>query len=380
MIYEPIALRYRPRILKDVIGQEAITGSIRKMLVSGNITRSILLSGPFGSGKTTLARIIAMAVNCESSKKGDPCLKCSSCTRLLSGIPNAHAGQLELNAASERGIDMVRSIQDRVKFQTREKFRVVILDECHQLTSQAQQAFLKTLEEPPKQTIFILVTTEPEGLLPTIRSRCLQYNLKYIPILDTAKLVYRIMKKEGVDVTDTHKKIAEKISASANGHPRDALQLLERVLEDLKEGTTEIEKHLSKLVDEVLDLNPEKMAYNYLDALVDPAAAKADAFAISLRVSERPDLFLSLCMDIVRNWGYAVCGATKMIDPHWRRFTSRFVEDYKTIEKEDIYTLFSALFTAYGETKKYLFRPQDVMFRLTLKGMSLFEEMPDDVD
>jgi len=371
MSYEPFSIRYRPRVFGDVVGQDKIVTALRTKLEAKTLGRTILLSGPHGSGKTTLGRIIAMAVNCQNPQNGDPCLTCSSCKRMASGAANAHSGLIEMNAAGDRGIDMARNIIERVRFQSREKMRVIILDECHQLTSQAQAALLKTLEEPPARSMFILATTEPESLIPTIRSRCLPLKLKHVAVLDSAKLVYKVMKKEGVQVTKAHQEAAKKIAAAVNGHPRDALQLLERVIGslDFDESDDDIDQLIESMSEEIMDISPEKLAFNYVDALVDNAAS--DAFQVTRRVSDRPDLFIGIAMDIVRHWGYAVSGAKKMMDPHWNRYVSKLQDNHEEVSTNDIYALFSAFFAAYGECKKYVYRPSDVLFRLTLKGLSI---------
>lgn len=214
--------KYRPKTFEEVVGQDHITALLKSSVQRGKISHAYLFSGVRGTGKTTVARILAKAVNCLSELK--PCGKCETCEEFDSG---KSMDLIELDAASNRGIDEIRVLKEAVRFLPfRVKYRVYIIDEVHMLTREAFNALLKTLEEPPEHIIFILATTQPEKVPETIVSRAERYNFKRIPEKLIAELLSDICQKEGVKI---EKSALNLLSFFADGAFRDGLAFLGQI-------------------------------------------------------------------------------------------------------------------------------------------------------
>src|SRR5688500_107184 len=171
-------LRWRPRVFADVVGQDHVIQTLRNAVTSGAPAHAYLLTGPRGTGKTSIARILHRAVNCESTANGDPCGHCGPCRAALDGRT---LDLVVIDAASNRGIDDIRDLREKVAFSPSDgQYRVYIVDEAHELTAPAWDAFLKTLEEPPPHAIFVLATTEAHRIPATIVSRCQRFDLRRI--------------------------------------------------------------------------------------------------------------------------------------------------------------------------------------------------------
>ena len=185
MSYLVLARKWRPRLFEEVVGQEHVTRTLTNAIRQKRIAHACLFAGPRGIGKTTTARLLAKALNCEKGPTAKPCNRCSSCQEIAR---SSSLDVLEIDGASNRGIDEIRSLRENVKFApSRDRFKVYIVDEVHMLTPEAFNALLKTLEEPPEHVKFIFATTAPHQVLPTILSRCQRFDFKRIPVPDLIK-------------------------------------------------------------------------------------------------------------------------------------------------------------------------------------------------
>jgi DNA polymerase III subunit gamma/tau len=217
-------LRWRPRRFEDVVGQEHVTRTLRNAVKLGRPSHAYLFTGPRGTGKTSVARILYRAVNCEQAEDGDPCNTCPLCRAALDGRA---LDLLEIDAASNRGIDDIRDLRDKVAYRPGEgRYRVYIVDEAHELTNTAWDAFLKTLEEPPPHAIFVLATTEAHKVPPTIISRCQRFDFRRIPYQLTREQLERVASSEGMQIEPA---VLERLSLVARGGLRDALSLLDQL-------------------------------------------------------------------------------------------------------------------------------------------------------
>lgn len=223
--YKVIARKYRPQTFEEVIGQEHITKTISKSIAQKKIAHAYLFSGAHGVGKTSLARIIAKALNCVNGPTDKPCGVCPSCTQIENGTP---LDVIEIDGASNRGIENIRTIIENVRISpVAGKYKVYIIDEVHQITNEAFNALLKTLEEPPAHVVFILATTEADRVLPTIRSRCQQYTFKSLNIEDLENILKGILDKENIKYDD---EAIFLIAKQARGSVRDSETILEKMI------------------------------------------------------------------------------------------------------------------------------------------------------
>ena len=226
MSYLVLARRYRPQTFKEVVGQTHVVKTLANALKQGKLTHALLFAGIKGTGKTTIARIIAKALNCQNLIDGyEPCNQCTNCIEINKGI---FVDVIEIDAASNRGIDQIREIIENLKFApAKGKAKVYIIDEAHMLTKEASNALLKSLEEPPSHVYFILATTEPNKLLPTILSRCQRYDFRRLDLSLLVKHLKNICQKEGYEIEEEALKL---IAKEAQGSLRDALSLLDQAM------------------------------------------------------------------------------------------------------------------------------------------------------
>lgn len=222
MAYQALYRKYRPQTFRDVCGQEHITKILESETESGKIGHAYLFTGTRGTGKTTCAKILSRAVNCENPKGGNPCGECAMCRMIMS---EEATDIVEIDAASNNGVDNIRELREQVAFSpAAAKYRVYIIDEVHMLSSSAFNALLKTLEEPPEHVIFILATTEVHKLPATILSRCQRFDFKRIDSEVIANRLKYVAEKENLSITDD---AATLIAAAADGGMRDALSILD---------------------------------------------------------------------------------------------------------------------------------------------------------
>lgn len=225
MSYMAMYRKFRPTVFSEVKGQDAIVTTLKNQIKSERIGHAYLFCGTRGTGKTTVAKILAKAVNCENPVDGEPCGECPVCKGIAAGTL---LNVVEIDAASNSSVDNVRQIVDEVSYSPTEgKYKVYILDEVHMLTPAAFNALLKTLEEPPSYVIFILATTESHKIPITILSRCQRYDFKRISLETIADRMRELTQKEGAEVDEDALTF---IAKEADGSMRDALSLLDQCL------------------------------------------------------------------------------------------------------------------------------------------------------
>ncbi|OEH91934.1 DNA polymerase III subunit gamma/tau [Bacillus solimangrovi] len=223
MAYQALYRVWRPQAFRDVVGQEHISKTLQNALVQEKFSHAYLFSGPRGTGKTSAAKILAKAVNCEQAPVAEPCNECPSCLGITNG---SISDVIEIDAASNNGVDEIRDIRDKVKYApSAVRYKVYIIDEVHMLSIGAFNALLKTLEEPPKHVLFVLATTEPHKIPPTIVSRCQRFDFRRVPLDAMVKRMRIIADEQKINVADDALAL---IAKSAEGGMRDALSLFDQ--------------------------------------------------------------------------------------------------------------------------------------------------------
>lgn len=263
MAYTALYREWRPKTFDEVVGQSHVTLTLKNQIKNNRIAHAYLLCGTRGTGKTSTAKIFAKAVNCLNPQDGEPCNECEMCKKINSGLA---IDVSEMDAASHNKVDDIRDLIDEVKYPPREsKYKVYIMDEAHMLTQGAVNAFLKTLEEPPENVIFILATTDPQKLPITILSRCQRFDFKRIKSDDILERLVKITKEQG-NFADN--KSLSLIARMSDGAMRDALSILDQAI-SMGNGKVDYEKvinmlglitneNLVKLTDSIIDKNAEK--------------------------------------------------------------------------------------------------------------------------
>jgi len=267
MGYQVIARKWRPQSFREVVGQQHVTTTLANAIRSGRVAHAYIFSGVRGVGKTTTARILAKALNCVKGPTPDPCNECDSCREIAAGTS---FDVIEIDAASNRGIDQIRELREMVRYApAASRHKVVILDEAHQLTDEASNALLKTLEEPPEKVIFVMATTQPEDLVDTIRSRAQHFHFRALTFAEIVGALEEIAKKENLKVESGALAV---LARGAEGSLRDALSLLEQTIAYCGSSIGDAP------VRELLGVVPEEV----LDELVTAIAAQSSARALGL--------------------------------------------------------------------------------------------------
>jgi len=249
--YQVLARKYRPQTFNEVLGQEAVVTTLKNAIRMCRLAHAYLFCGSRGTGKTTLARVFAKALNCQNpTPEGEPCNVCSSCKEIGSGNS---LDILEIDGASHRGIDDIRQINDTVGYSSSSgKYKIFIIDEVHMLTKEAFNALLKTLEEPPAKVLFIFATTEPHKVLPTILSRCQRFNLSRIPLETIMAKLRRIAQEQNIEIDE---EAIYMLAQRADGGLRDAESLFDQIIA-FHEG-----RITTQIVGDVLGVMPKEILF-----------------------------------------------------------------------------------------------------------------------
>src|SRR3954471_2928373 len=231
MAYQVLARKYRPQFFRDVIGQEHVTRTLLNALEQGRIAHGYIFSGHRGIGKTTIARILAMALNCQhpigspERPTAEPCGICDACNEIRAG---SAVDVIEIDAATNRGIDEIRELRDAARYRpARDRYKIYILDEAHQITDAAFNALLKTLEEPPEHVVFMMATTQPEDIPQTVRSRCQHFSFHAVKLVDILGQLRAIAQAEDVAADDGALAL---LAEAGDGSMRDALSIMDQAI------------------------------------------------------------------------------------------------------------------------------------------------------
>jgi len=362
MSYQVIARKLRPQRFEEISGQQHVTRTLANAITAGRIPPAYIFSGQRGVGKTTTARILAKALNCEKGPTAQPCNECRSCRDITSG---SSLDVMEIDAASNRGIDQIRELREMVRYASAGgRYRVVILDEAHQLTEEASNALLKTLEEPPERVLFILATTQPENLPDTIRSRSQHFHFRSLSFQEIAETLEGVARKEGIEMDAAAIAV---ITRAAEGSVRDALSLTEQALAYCGNRIT------GEQVRELLGVVPEEM----LDEMIGAIAARSAERALTLAhrlVAEGRHLqhFVREAIRHVRNLLVArVAGADSELVAAPKDERARIREQAAQFSEEDLTRHFSILL----ETETDLRRKPDPALHLELGLLRMVNAM-----
>src|SRR5256714_1661975 len=283
--------RYRPQTFGDVVGQGHVTTTLQNALTEDRVAHACLFSGPRGTAKTSTARILAKALNCERAPTRDPCNECASCRDITEG---SSLDVIEIDAATHGSVDDARDLRDKVAYASAGgRWKVYILDECHMLTAAANNALLKVLEEPPSHVIFVFATTEPSKVLQTVQDRCQRYEFRALEPDAVAQRILHVCAAEGVTIEEAAVSL---LAARASGSMRDVLGLLEQAI--MYSGSTVEAENIARLFGSVSD----EVLFEAIDLISERDVGACFAFTDRLiRSGQEPREFLRALVDQLRS-------------------------------------------------------------------------------
>jgi DNA polymerase-3 subunit gamma/tau len=358
MSYQVIARKYRPQNFDDVVGQHLITDTLKNAILSERVAHGYIFSGARGVGKTTTARVLAKALNCAQGPTVTPCGQCPSCREIAAG--NC-IDVLEIDAASNRGIDEIRELRENVRYlPARDRYKIFIIDEAHMLTTEAFNALLKTLEEPPPRSLFILATTEPHKLPSTIQSRCQHFAFR---LLDYQEIFSRLQWVSEQENIKTEEGALSAVTQAAEGSMRDALSLLDQVIAACGNQLEETR------VRQVLGVVPTQLLNSVLEAI--HAGDSQRVLELLGQLATEGYELAHFCAELtrmVRNLMVAKsCGAESPLVQVASEERARLAELAKLFGEEDLARFFNLLLRVEGEMR-YSLQPR---FHLELGLMKL---------
>lgn len=337
MSYLVLARKWRPQVFEEVVGQRTITQTLQNAIAQKRVAHAFLFAGARGVGKTSTARILAKALNCEKGPNINPCNQCIHCKEITEGNS---IDVIEIDGASNRGIEEIRELRENVRYTpAKSRYKIYIIDEVHMLTREAFNALLKTLEEPPPHIIFIFATTEPHKIPATILSRCQRYDFKRIPLKEILDTLKRIAEKEEIHISPRSLML---LAREAEGSMRDAQSLLDQVI---SYGGKEIR---DEDVVEILGVIDRKILYETIEAIADQDAQR--------------------CIEVVHHlyhYGYDIQYFCRELLQYLRNLilikVSRQPEELLDFDGEELESL-------KKQAEKFQFEHLDHLFHLLLKG------------
>ena len=343
MSYKVIARKYRPQTFSEIVGQQHVTKTLANAIESNRVAHAYIFSGVRGVGKTTAARILAKALNCASGPTINPDNTCDSCREISAGTS---LDVLEIDAASNRGIDQIRELREMVRYApASSRYKVVILDEAHQLTDEASNALLKTLEEPPERVVFILATTRAEDLVETIKSRAQLFQFRSLAFQEIAGEIERIAKAENLRIDSGAVAV---LARAAEGSMRDGLSLLEQAIAYAGDTITDAQ------VRELLGV----VAESVLDTLVEAIAAQSAERALELvhRLIADGQNLQHFCREAIRHFRnllvVRVCGAESNLVAAPQDERPRLAQQAAQFGEEDLTRFFNILLATDDDLRR----------------------------
>jgi DNA polymerase III subunit gamma/tau len=343
MSYKVIARKYRPQTFSEIVGQQHVTKTLANAIESNRVAHAYIFSGVRGVGKTTAARILAKALNCANGPTVNPDNTCDSCREISAGTS---LDVLEIDAASNRGIDQIRELREMVRYApASSRYKVVILDEAHQLTDEASNALLKTLEEPPERVVFILATTRAEDLVETIKSRAQLFQFRSLTFQEIAGEIERIAKSENLKIDSGAVAV---LARAAEGSMRDGLSLLEQAIAYAGETISDAQ------VRELLGV----VAESVLDSLVEAIAAQSAEGALGLvhRLIADGQNLQHFCREAIRHFRnllvVRVCGADSNLVAAPKDEQPRLARQAAQFGEEDLTRFFNILLATDDDLRR----------------------------